>query len=132
MASHILLIEDQISLAQFIALELSEAGYLVSIKGDDLADLRGSLHSLSPDLIILNPELKSASGIEVCRQLEHHQVPVVLVTTGEQWSCRSMSNLSIQGCLTKPFSMNDLLKIVHHHLSEIKAKSMPIQLSGLP
>jgi DNA-binding response OmpR family regulator len=132
MSAHILLIEDQVSLAQFIALELSEAGYLVSIKGDNLADLSSILRSLNPDLIILNPELKSGSGVDVCRQLENYQVPIVLVTAGEQWSSRSVSKLSIQDCLTKPFAMNDLLQIIHHHLSEIKAKSIPIQLSELP
>ena len=130
MSPHILLIEDQVNLAQFIALELSEAGYLVSVGGDRLADLSVLLRSLNPDLIILNLELKNASGTDVYRQLENYQAPIVLVTAGEQWSCRSVLELGAQDCLTKPFSMNDLLKKIRYYLSGAKTES--IQLGGIP
>ena len=118
MFPHILVIDDQINLAHFIAMELNAEGYRVSIECENLGELPATLRSLDPDLVILNWELRSASGSDVCRQLKssQHRAPVVVVTVEDQLGCRSGAGLGAQDCLTKPFSMNTLLKRIQHYL----------------
>lgn len=118
MFPHILVIDDQINLAHFIEMELNAEGYRVSVECDNLAELPATLHSIDPDLVILNWELRSASGKDVCRQLKlsQHRAPVVVVTVEDQLDYRSRSELGAQDCLTKPFSMNALLKRIQHYL----------------
>ena len=55
MPPHILVIDDQISLPRFIAMELDAEGYHVSISCDDIAEL-SAIRDLKPDLIINTPD----------------------------------------------------------------------------
>lgn len=64
MAPHILILDDQISLTRFIAIELDAAGYRVSTNCDGVAELP-VIQNLAPDLIVLNWELRSASGLDL-------------------------------------------------------------------
>jgi DNA-binding response OmpR family regulator len=126
MAPHILVIDDQANLARFIRLELLAEGYQVSIQCDNLTELSTNLPSLKPDLILLNWELRSASGSDICRQLklDHHQAPIVLVTVEDQWCCQSVLDLGAQGCLAKPFSMETLLATIRHHLDRVSVTQL--------
>ncbi len=117
MPPHILVIDDQISLPRFIAMELNAEGYHVSISCDNIAEL-SAIRNLKPDLIVLNWELRSASGFEILRQLklDHSPAPVVVITVEEERACYLPLELGIHTCLIKPFSMNDLLKAIEFNL----------------
>lgn len=117
MAPHILVIDDQISLPRFIAMELNAEGYQVSINYDNVAEL-STIRELNPDLIVLNWELRSASGYDIVRQLNLNtsQAPIVVLTVEDESACRLPLELGIQTCLSKPFSMSDLLEVIESHL----------------
>jgi len=123
MAPHILVIDDRISLPRFIAMELNVEGYQVSIHDDGIAKL-STVRELSPDLIVLNWELRSASGLDICRRLSLciNQIPIIVVTAKEESNCRSILELGAQACLTKPFSMNDLLRTIERYLKPEKPR----------
>jgi DNA-binding response OmpR family regulator len=120
MPPHILVIDDQINLPRFIEMELQVAGYQVSLSRNDQSGL-SIVRAFKPDLIVLNWELRCASGVSLYRQLRliDDQVPVVVITT-EDDSCRLALELGIQICLTKPFSISDLLKIIKLQLKTQK------------
>ncbi len=124
MVPHILVIDDQISLPRFIAMELHAEGYQVSITSDHVAE-PSLVQELNPDLIVLNWELRCTSGLNLCRQLmlDDNQVPIVIITTEEGGSYRLALELGVQTCLTKPFLMNDLLKAIEYHLKHKKQKA---------
>jgi len=117
MVSHILVIDDKISLSRFIAMELHVEGYQVSVNCDEVAEL-SMIQTLNPDLIVLNWELRRTSAFDICRQLKlaGNQVPLVVVTAKDESSYRSALELGAQTCLKKPFLMNDLLKAIENHL----------------
>lgn len=120
MPPHILVIDDQINLPRFIEMELQVAGYQVSLSRNDQSGL-SIVRAFKPDLIVLNWELRCVSGVSLYRQLRliDDQVPVVVITT-EDDSCRLALELGIQICLTKPFSISDLLKIIKLQLKTQK------------
>lgn len=118
MVPHILVIDDQISLPRFIAMELSAEGYHVSVNCDDVLHLY-SIQELSPDLIVLNWELRRTSGQDMCRQIRQldAKVPIVVVTSKDEVSCRAALAIGAQTCLKKPFSMEKLLHAIERHLN---------------
>jgi len=121
MASHILVIDDQINLPRFIAMELQSEGYQVSLYCNDEEELT-TIQELNPDLIVLNWELRRKSGLNIYRQLRSvdHQVPIVVITAEDDRSCRLALDLGVQTCLTKPFSMHDLIRAIEYHLMHEK------------
>jgi DNA-binding response OmpR family regulator len=117
MIPHILVIDDQINLSRFITLELHAEGYQVSIICNNKPELL-SVQALKPDLIVLNWELRRASGRKIYQQLRtvNSHIPIVVITVKDKSDCRSAPPLGAQTCLTKPFSMTDLLTVIEFHL----------------
>jgi DNA-binding response OmpR family regulator len=118
MPPHILIVDDQISLPQFIEMELASAGYRVSLCGGNIAEL-AAIQADKPDLILLNWELRKVSAYELYRRfkLDDSQVPIVIITASGEINIRAILNREVQPCLTKPFSMPDLLSLIEFHLS---------------
>lgn len=77
---HILLVEDDASLAQWIADYLIENSYQVSIanRGDTAIQL---VEVDMPDLVILDVNLPGASGFEVCKAIRKFYANPVLMLT---------------------------------------------------
>lgn len=116
MTPHILVIDDRIHLPRFIAIELESAGYQVSICSHP--PTQSSQLPLSPDLIVINWELRSLSGPELCHQLnaQYRQVPIVAITAQDETQSQAALQQGAQACLTKPFSISDLLNTMAVHL----------------
>ena len=123
MAPHILVIDDRISLPRFIAIELDAEGYQVSIHSDGVIDL-SIIQAFNPDLVVLNWELRNASGVDICQQLSlsDHPLPIVIITAKDESSCQVAMAMGVIACLTKPFSMSDLLETIDLHLQSKKQK----------
>lgn len=75
-----MVVEDDQSLAEWIADYLSSHDYLVTLanRGDEALDL---IASDSPDLIVLDLNLPVLDGLEVCRQARaFHAGPILMLT----------------------------------------------------
>ncbi|MCI9482703.1 MAG: response regulator transcription factor, partial [Oscillibacter sp.] len=76
----ILVIEDEKSIAQFIAAVLSENGY-ETVQARSGAEALSMISSHCPDLIILDLGLPDMDGLEILRQLRGwSSLPVVVVS----------------------------------------------------
>ncbi|NEO10115.1 MAG: response regulator transcription factor [Moorea sp. SIO1F2] len=118
MTHHILVVEDETKLAQFIELELKYEGYEVSVASDGLAGL-GAARESNPDLVILDWMLPGISGPEICRRLRStgNQVPIILLTAKDEVSDRvSGLDAGADDYVVKPFSVEELLARVRAHL----------------
>ena len=118
MTAHILVVEDEVKLAQFIEMELKYEGYQVSVANDGLAGLSAARES-QPDLILLDWMLPGISGTEICRRLREtgDQVPVILLTAKDEISDRVAGlDAGADDYLVKPFSIEELLARLRAHL----------------
>jgi len=118
MTSHILVIEDEAKLAQFIELELKYEGYHVSVAADGLAGL-SAVRESHPDLVILDWMLPGISGIEICKRLRTtgDKVPVILLTAKDEVSDRVAGlDAGADDYVVKPFSVEELLARVRAQL----------------
>jgi DNA-binding response OmpR family regulator len=118
MNPHILVVEDEVKLAQFIELELKYEGYQVTVANDGLTGLTSARES-KPDLVILDWMLPGISGPEICRRLRTtgDKVPIILLTAKDEVRDRVAGlDAGADDYVVKPFSLEELLARVRAHL----------------
>ena len=111
MKQHILVVEDEAKLAQFVKLELEYEGYQVTVANDGLGGLAAA-RELSPQLILLDWMLPGLSGIEICRRLRQTKdnVPIIMLTAKDEIGDRVEGlDAGADDYLVKPFSIEELL-----------------------
>lgn len=118
MSEHIILVEDEVKLAQFLEMELSSEGYSVSVANDGMTGLILARES-SPDLAIFDWMLPGLSGIELCRRLRAtgSKIPIILLTAKDEVSSRVTGlDAGADDYVLKPFSVEELLARIRAHL----------------
>jgi two-component system response regulator VicR len=80
----VLVVEDESSIASFVALYLKNAGYGVKTAatgGEALSDVA----TVTPALIVLDLMLPDIDGIEVCRRIrKSSDVPILMLTARDE------------------------------------------------
>lgn len=116
MATKILIVDDQGSLSHFIEMELRTAGYQTSVSCT-VADEPALFREVSPDLVVLNWDLRRTCASELCTQLKagNDQLPIVAITANDECGCYLTKD--VQTCLIKPFSISDLLAAIERQLA---------------
>ena len=110
MSEKIILVEDEIKLAQFLEMELSSEGYTVQVANDGMSGLILARES-TPDLAILDWMLPGLSGLELCRRLRAtgNKIPIILLTAKDEVSSRVEGlDAGADDYLVKPFNLEEL------------------------
>lgn len=110
MSQHILIVEDEVDLANLIEITLINAGFEVSKANDGKTGLSLAL-SGSFDLMMLDIMLPEVDGLEICRQvrLNDPSTPIMMLTARDTETDRIMGlNMGADDYLTKPFSIREL------------------------
>lgn len=118
MASKILIVEDDATLAQFLKQELSYEGYDVNVEADGMQGLM-AIREGQPDLVILDWMLPRLSGLEICRRLRDsfNRVPIILLTAKDEVSDRvSGLDAGADDYIIKPFSLEEFLARVRANI----------------
>jgi DNA-binding response OmpR family regulator len=114
---HILIIEDEKGIVDFLKQGLEEENYTVSSAFDGVDGLQKALE-LPVDLILLDWMLPKMQGIEVCRNIrkENSTIPILFLTA------KDTIQETIEGLKTgandyikKPFSFEELLERIKIH-----------------
>lgn len=122
MTTKILLIEDDVRLAQFIEMELNCEGYVVTIAHNGLDGLTIARQS-PPDLVVLDWMMPGLSGVEICRRLRGTgcKMPIILVTAKDEISDRIAGlDAGADDYVIKPFSIEELLARIRSHIRRTK------------
>ncbi len=118
MKQHILVVEDEAKLAQFIKLELEYEGYEVTVSQDGLDGL-ATARAKNPDLILLDWMLPGISGVEICHRLRQtgDKVPIIILTAKDEISDRVTGlDAGADDYIVKPFSIEELLARIRSNL----------------
>ena len=118
MKPHILVVEDEAKLAQFIKMELEFENYEVTVAIDGFGGL-STAREIKPDLILLDWMLPGISGPEICRRLRQtgDKVPIILLTAKDEVSDRVTGlDAGADDYVIKPFSIEELLARVRASL----------------
>ena len=110
MTEHILMIEDDVSLASMVGEYLHTAGMQVDAAHDAASGL-AALSRTKPDAVILDVMLPDLDGFEVCRRIRaNSDVPVLMLTARGDDTDRIVGlELGADDYLSKPFNPRELL-----------------------
>jgi DNA-binding response OmpR family regulator len=106
----ILVVEDEASIASFVALYLKNAGYAVKTAatgGEALAHMAAN----APSLIVLDLMLPDVDGIDVCRRIrKSSDVPILMLTARDEDVDKIIGlEVGADDYLTKPFNPRELV-----------------------
>lgn len=107
----LLLVEDEIHLAQAVAELLKKNKFLVDVVNDGLSAYEYSKDQIY-DAIILDIMLPKMNGIDVLKAIrnDHNSVPIILLTAKEELSDKIEGlDSGADDYITKPFSKDELL-----------------------
>ncbi|MBE9036845.1 response regulator [aff. Roholtiella sp. LEGE 12411] len=113
-------IDDSQTVLNSIKHFLDETTFSVVMINDPVKALMQILRS-KPDLILLDVEMPSLDGYELCSLLRKHSAfkntPIIMVTGRTGFIDRAKAKMvRSSGYLTKPFTQSDLLKMVFKHI----------------
>jgi two-component system, OmpR family, response regulator ArlR len=114
---HILIIEDEKGIVDFLKQGLEEEGYTISSAADGDEGLRKALE-LDVDLILLDWMLPKMQGIEVCKSIrkEKTKVPILFLTAKDtvQDTIEGLK-AGANDYIKKPFAFDELLERTKIH-----------------
>ncbi len=140
MPQHILVVEDEPSIAELISINLTHAGYTVSraLQADEALQL---LRNTKPDLVILDWMMPGKSGVQFARELKSNPatqaIPILMLTAkGEEADKVLGLDAGADDYVTKPFSPKELVArvkaLLRRHVLEVVEEKLlilgPMQL----
>lgn len=110
----ILIVEDEATIAEFVATELRFEGYEVLIEHDGMRGLMAARRE-QPDLVLLDWMLPGLDGLEVCRRLRQTSDVAILMLTAKGETPEKVLGLNTgaDDYLAKPFDLEELLARVN-------------------
>jgi two-component system phosphate regulon response regulator PhoB len=109
----VLVVEDEMAIAELVSLNLRHAGYEVTI-ARDADQAQAAVDGVLPDLVVLDWMLPGRSGLELARRWRSQQrtreLPIILLTARAAEGDKVAGlDVGADDYITKPFSVNELL-----------------------
>jgi len=117
----VLVVEDEPTIAESIAVRLRAEGFAVDVAHDGPAAV-ARVGVTRPDLVVLDVMLPGFDGLEVCRRIQAGRPVPVLMLTARDDENDLLVGLAVgaDDYLTKPFSMRELAARVHALLRRVE------------
>ena len=124
---HILVVDDDAETRSLLRQYLQKQGYRVSVVANG-RDMRATLQTARPDLIVLDLMLPGEDGLQLCRDLRgRSNIPVIMLTArGEETDRIVGLEMGADDYLAKPFSPRELLARIKSVLR--RARALPENL----
>ena len=113
---HILIVEDEKGIVDFLKQGLEEEGFAISTATNGKDGLEMAL-SLPIDLVLLDWMMPKMTGIEVCKAIrEHKNTPIIFLTAKDtvQETIEGLKS-GANDYIKKPFSFEELLERIKIH-----------------
>ncbi|QGG96509.1 response regulator transcription factor [Actinomarinicola tropica] len=121
MSGRILVIEDEVAIAQAVTARLRSEGFDV-VHAADGPEGVALCRSTAPDLVVLDLMLPGLDGWEVCRQIQRDRHVAVLMLTAKDAEEDLVLGLRLgaDDYMTKPFSPRELVARVHAIMRRVR------------
>lgn len=117
MASKILVVDDEMAIAEIVVYHLEKEGYETEVAEDGVIALE-KMQEQTPDLILLDVMMPRMDGFQTLREIrKNSRVPVIMLTAKEEETDKILGlELGADDYVVKPFSMGELLARVKANL----------------
>lgn len=116
--SRILIVEDEVAIADLEKDYLELSGFEVEIENDGTKGLERALHE-EFDLFILDLMLPGVDGFEICREVRQKKNTPIIMVSAKKDDIDKIRGLGLgaDDYMTKPFSPSELVARVKAHLA---------------
>jgi len=125
---HILVVEDDIELCEWMCEYLMAKGYQVTAtgRGDEAVTL---INNINPDLVILDGMLPGLDGVDVCKAVRPSFKNTIIMVTARDEEIDEVLGLEMGAdeYLTKPVRARALLTRIKKHLERQQEKAIHIE-----
>lgn len=111
MNKKILIVEDEIEIANLISDYLKREGFLTEVANDGILGLQ-KVHSFNPDLLVLDIMLPQMNGFDLCKEVRKYDltIPILMVSAKHEDVDTVLGlGLGADDYITKPFSPSILV-----------------------
>lgn len=117
MEAKILVVDDEMPIADILKFTLSKEGYLVEVAYDGDDAVQKASH-FQPDLILLDIMLPKKDGFQVCQEIRSFSAAPVIMLTARDSEIDKVLGLEMgaDDYVTKPFSSRELLARIKANL----------------
>jgi two-component system phosphate regulon response regulator PhoB len=132
----VLIVDDESSIRDMLAMALEMAGFEVVHAGDAQTALQ-EIASLQPDLAIIDWMMPKTSGLELCRRIRKNpdtaEIPLVLLTARGEEDAKITGLEVADDYITKPFSPRELVARLKAVLRRTTPRGIdePVEYDGL-
>ena len=114
MERKVVVVEDDINIAELLRIYLEKDGFAVTVSHDGAEGLRLA-EELKPDLVMLDIMLPGMDGWQVCKRLRQtSKVPIIMRTAkGETEDKVQGLEMGADDYIVKPFEVKELLARIH-------------------
>lgn len=126
--THILIVEDEIRLAEIIQKQLQESGFKADVANDGYVGKR-MIESTEYDLVVLDINLPLMNGYELCKEIrkKNNKTPIIMLTAlGTSENKLIGFEAGADDYVLKPFDFRELLARINVFL---KRKNVVVQES---
>lgn len=124
--TRIMIVEDEISLAEPLGFLLQREGFEVDIVGDGVTALN-RFAIFQPDLVLLDLMLPGKSGTHVCKEIRAtSDVPIIMVTARDSEIDKVVGlEIGADDYVTKPYSSRELIARINAVLRRQRSIEAP-------
>ena len=115
-SARVLVVDDDKGIRDFVRTVLADEGYEVA-EASDGQDALDRCARVRPDVILLDMRMPVMDGWEFARTYRDRpgpHAPIVIVTAALDVA-KDAKDIGADGFLAKPFQLDELLDLVHHH-----------------
>ena len=118
MSKRVLILDDDYSNAEALALIMEQEGFLAShIQSAQF--LFSSIEEFNPDILFLDIQLGQNDGRLICNEVKANQatkyLPIILISALLPIQIMQVESME-DGVITKPFDIDEVIALVHHIL----------------
>ncbi|ABV67497.1 response regulator transcription factor [Aliarcobacter butzleri] len=117
----VLIVEDEIKLANLIKASIKELFFKVNIAKDGIEGLK-KFQSFKPDIIISDITMPNLDGLEMCQRIrEESNIPIVILSAySQKEKLLKAIDLGINKYFIKPFDIEEFLEYLKNLSKNIK------------
>ncbi|MFW0701995.1 response regulator transcription factor [Aliarcobacter butzleri] len=117
----VLIVEDEIELANLIKASIKELFFKVNIAKDGIEGLK-KFQSFKPDIIISDITMPNLDGLEMCQKIrEESNIPIVILSAySQKEKLLKAIDLGINKYFIKPFDIEEFLEYLKNLSKNIK------------